>query len=157
MKIAELKQVSSRPDVVEIRMFYIVLILCSAFNSVMQMLLHNFLFIFQVWDATGRSKVAGVFEILSEYCTCTKALVSKEKLFAGERMWQSPTLDLLILRKRIVKSKLRFENENQLSGEKSNRDMRRAPSFSGPLMLPNRASANSLSAPIKSSGGNFKL
>ncbi|XP_057424031.1 serine/threonine-protein kinase BLUS1-like isoform X2 [Lotus japonicus] len=47
----------------------------------------------------------------------------------------------------------RFENENQLPGEKSNRDIRRAPSFSGPLMLPNRASANSLSAPIKSSGG----
>lgn len=47
----------------------------------------------------------------------------------------------------------RFENENQLPGEKINRDMRRAPSFSGPLMLPNRASANSLSAPIKSSGG----
>ncbi|KAK6646171.1 hypothetical protein PHAVU_L005401 [Phaseolus vulgaris] len=47
----------------------------------------------------------------------------------------------------------RFENENQLSSEKSNRDIRRAPSFSGPLMLPNRASANSLSAPIKSSGG----
>ncbi|KAK7278317.1 hypothetical protein RJT34_23344 [Clitoria ternatea] len=47
----------------------------------------------------------------------------------------------------------RFENENQLIGEKSSRDIRRAPSFSGPLMLPNRASANSLSAPIKSSGG----
>ncbi|XP_004495505.1 uncharacterized protein [Cicer arietinum] len=47
----------------------------------------------------------------------------------------------------------RFENENQLLGEKGNRDIRRAPSFSGPLMLPNRASANSLSAPIKSSGG----
>ncbi|GAA0154506.1 non-receptor serine/threonine protein kinase [Lithospermum erythrorhizon] len=31
--------------------------------------------------------------------------------------------------------------------------VRRAPSFSGPLMLPKRASANSLSAPIKSSGG----
>lgn len=29
----------------------------------------------------------------------------------------------------------------------------RAPSFSGPLNLPNRASANSFSAPIKSSGG----
>ncbi|KAI4326785.1 hypothetical protein L6164_019320 [Bauhinia variegata] len=47
----------------------------------------------------------------------------------------------------------RFENENQLSGDKNNREVRRAPSFSGPLMLPNRASANSLSAPIKSSGG----
>lgn len=47
----------------------------------------------------------------------------------------------------------RFENENQAPTEKANREVRRAPSFSGPLMLPNRASANSLSAPIKSSGG----
>ncbi|KAM3379902.1 serine/threonine-protein kinase OSR1 [Capsicum galapagoense] len=31
--------------------------------------------------------------------------------------------------------------------------VRKAPSFSGPLMLPNRASANSKSAPINSSGG----
>ncbi|VFQ67930.1 unnamed protein product [Cuscuta campestris] len=31
--------------------------------------------------------------------------------------------------------------------------VRKAPSFSGPLMLPNRASANSLSAPIKPSSG----
>ncbi|TKY47944.1 Serine/threonine-protein kinase fray2 [Spatholobus suberectus] len=47
----------------------------------------------------------------------------------------------------------RFENGNQLLGEKNIREVRRAPSFSGPLMLPTRASANSLSAPIKSSGG----
>lgn len=47
----------------------------------------------------------------------------------------------------------RCEIENQPLTEKSNREVRRAPSFSGPLMLPNRASANSLSAPIKSSGG----
>ncbi|XP_057520119.1 serine/threonine-protein kinase BLUS1-like [Amaranthus tricolor] len=47
----------------------------------------------------------------------------------------------------------RPENENQSTVEKSNRGSRRAPSFSGPLMLPTRASANSLSAPIKSSGG----
>ncbi|KAI4315572.1 hypothetical protein L6164_028367 [Bauhinia variegata] len=47
----------------------------------------------------------------------------------------------------------RFENENQLSGDKNNGEARRPPSFSGPLMLSNRASANSLSAPIKSSGG----
>ncbi|MED6175260.1 hypothetical protein PIB30_076780 [Stylosanthes scabra] len=47
----------------------------------------------------------------------------------------------------------RLESENQSSGDKSSRDSRRAPNFSGPLMLPNRASANSLSAPIKSSGG----
>jgi hypothetical protein len=47
MKIAELKQVSSRPDVVEVRMFYMVQLVSScwvsvSFNAVMQMLLHNF-------------------------------------------------------------------------------------------------------------------
>ncbi|KAK6947981.1 Protein kinase domain [Dillenia turbinata] len=47
----------------------------------------------------------------------------------------------------------RCENENQPPVERSRREVRRAPSFSGPLMLPNRASGNSLSAPIKSSGG----
>ncbi|XP_021757743.1 serine/threonine-protein kinase 10-like isoform X1 [Chenopodium quinoa] len=47
----------------------------------------------------------------------------------------------------------RPENESQYIAEKSNRGSRRAPSFSGPLMLPTRASANSLSAPIKPSGG----
>ncbi|XP_059276419.1 serine/threonine-protein kinase BLUS1-like isoform X1 [Lycium ferocissimum] len=46
----------------------------------------------------------------------------------------------------------RSEIENQQPGDKAN-PVRRAPSFSGPLMLPNRASGNSLSAPIKSSGG----
>ncbi|KAJ9706326.1 hypothetical protein PVL29_001714 [Vitis rotundifolia] len=47
----------------------------------------------------------------------------------------------------------RSENEIQPITEKANREVRRAPSFSGPLMLPTRASANSLSAPIKSSAG----
>ncbi|XP_065858483.1 serine/threonine-protein kinase BLUS1-like [Euphorbia lathyris] len=46
----------------------------------------------------------------------------------------------------------RSENDNQPT-EKITREVRKAPSFSGPLMLPNRASANSLSAPIKPSGG----
>ncbi|XP_042021588.1 STE20/SPS1-related proline-alanine-rich protein kinase-like isoform X2 [Salvia splendens] len=46
----------------------------------------------------------------------------------------------------------RYENDSYLGAEKS-QQVRRAPSFSGPLNLPNRASANSLSAPIKSSGG----
>lgn len=46
----------------------------------------------------------------------------------------------------------RFEFESQPANEKVSQ-VQRAPSFSGPLMLPNRASANSLSAPIKSSGG----
>ncbi|KAK9926400.1 hypothetical protein M0R45_023633 [Rubus argutus] len=45
------------------------------------------------------------------------------------------------------------ESENQPAIEKAKCEVRRTPSFSGPLMLPNRASANSLSAPIKSSGG----
>ncbi|CAJ2648660.1 unnamed protein product [Trifolium pratense] len=66
MKIAELKQVSSRPDVVEVRMFYIVQLVSScwvsvSFNAVMQMLLHNFLFIFQVWDATAADPKLLVF------------------------------------------------------------------------------------------------
>ncbi|KAH1075240.1 hypothetical protein J1N35_027568 [Gossypium stocksii] len=46
----------------------------------------------------------------------------------------------------------RFENEISQVNEKVCL-VRKAPSFSGPLMLPTRASANSLSAPIKSSGG----
>ncbi|PON92813.1 Serine/threonine protein kinase [Trema orientale] len=46
----------------------------------------------------------------------------------------------------------RCEND-KASNERVNCEVRRTPSFSGPLMLPNRASANSLSAPIKSSGG----
>lgn len=49
----------------------------------------------------------------------------------------------------------RYDNENQSAADKSTRDVRRVPSFSGPLMLPNRASANSLSAPIKSSSGTI--
>ncbi|KAK3030662.1 hypothetical protein RJ639_035866, partial [Escallonia herrerae] len=49
----------------------------------------------------------------------------------------------------------RCEIEQQQLPEKTRREVRRAPSFSGPLMLPTRASANSLSAPnpVKSSGG----
>ncbi|KAI3867256.1 hypothetical protein MKW98_001690 [Papaver atlanticum] len=43
--------------------------------------------------------------------------------------------------------------ENQPVPDKGKSNVRRAPSFSGPLMLPNRASANSLSAPIWPSGG----
>ncbi|KAL9246626.1 hypothetical protein vseg_020138 [Gypsophila vaccaria] len=45
----------------------------------------------------------------------------------------------------------RPEIESLPALDKSN--PRKVPSFSGPLMLPTRASANSLSAPIKSSGG----
>lgn len=56
---------------------------------------------------------------------------------------------------RCIKSCLnRSEGDNQLAYDKSKRDVRKTPNLSGPLMLPNRASANSLSAPIRSSGGN---
>ncbi|KAK9668444.1 hypothetical protein RND81_13G061200 [Saponaria officinalis] len=43
--------------------------------------------------------------------------------------------------------------EIEIQPELNNSIPRTVPSFSGPLMLPTRASANSLSAPIKSSGG----
>lgn len=49
---------------------------------------------------------------------------------------------------------IRREGDNQPASEKFKREVRKAPSFSGPLMLSNRASLNSLSAPIRSSGGN---
>ncbi|KAJ9549674.1 hypothetical protein OSB04_022217 [Centaurea solstitialis] len=47
----------------------------------------------------------------------------------------------------------RSENESSHAVDKMHHQVRRAPSFSGPLNLPNRASGNSLSAPIKPSGG----
>ncbi|KVH95267.1 Protein kinase, ATP binding site-containing protein [Cynara cardunculus var. scolymus] len=47
----------------------------------------------------------------------------------------------------------RCENESSHAVDKMHHQVRRAPSFSGPLNLPNRASGNSLSAPIKPSGG----
>lgn len=47
----------------------------------------------------------------------------------------------------------RSENESAQAVDKSQHQVRRAPSFSGPLNLPNRASGNSLSAPIKPTGG----
>eukprot|EP00268_Persea_americana_P056671 TRINITY_DN6712_c0_g2_i2.p1 TRINITY_DN6712_c0_g2~~TRINITY_DN6712_c0_g2_i2.p1 ORF type:complete len:732 (+),score=178.01 TRINITY_DN6712_c0_g2_i2:443-2638(+) len=47
----------------------------------------------------------------------------------------------------------RREGDSQPATEKFRREVRKAPSFSGPLMLSNRASLNSLSAPIRSSGG----
>ncbi|XP_072988211.1 uncharacterized protein [Typha latifolia] len=47
----------------------------------------------------------------------------------------------------------RSDVDSQAVADKYRRDARRTTNFSGPLMLPNRASANSLSAPIRSSGG----
>ncbi|KAG6513867.1 hypothetical protein ZIOFF_024204 [Zingiber officinale] len=47
----------------------------------------------------------------------------------------------------------RVDRDNQQGAERYIRDTHKVPDFSGPLMLPNRASANSLSAPIHSSTG----
>nr|GEV10480.1 serine/threonine-protein kinase BLUS1 isoform X1 [Tanacetum cinerariifolium] len=47
----------------------------------------------------------------------------------------------------------RYESDGSQAVDKVHHQVRRAPSFSGPLNLPNRASGNSLSAPIKSTGG----
>ncbi|GKA92821.1 serine/threonine-protein kinase BLUS1 isoform X1 [Tanacetum coccineum] len=47
----------------------------------------------------------------------------------------------------------RYESDGSQAVDKVHQQVRRAPSFSGPLNLPNRASGNSLSAPIKSTGG----
>lgn len=52
-----------------------------------------------------------------------------------------------------IRTSERGEGESLQVTDRAKSEVRRAPSFSGPLMLPNRASANSLSAPIKSSGG----
>ncbi|KAI3787545.1 hypothetical protein L1987_42094 [Smallanthus sonchifolius] len=51
-----------------------------------------------------------------------------------------------------TRSSERSGNESSQAIDKIHQ-VRRAPSFSGPLNLPNRASGNSLSAPIKPSGG----
>lgn len=66
MKIAQLKQVSSRPDVVEVGMVYVARLVSNcwvspSFKAVMQMLLHNFLFTFKVWDATAADPKLLVF------------------------------------------------------------------------------------------------
>ncbi|PWA83640.1 protein kinase superfamily protein [Artemisia annua] len=47
----------------------------------------------------------------------------------------------------------RYESDGSQAVDKVHHQVRRAPSFSGPLNLPNRASGNSLSAPIKPTGG----
>ncbi|XP_042427167.1 STE20/SPS1-related proline-alanine-rich protein kinase-like isoform X2 [Zingiber officinale] len=52
-----------------------------------------------------------------------------------------------------VHSAERVDNDNQQGAERYIRDTRKVANLSGPLMLPNRASANSLSAPMRSSTG----
>ncbi|XP_052209613.1 serine/threonine-protein kinase BLUS1-like isoform X2 [Diospyros lotus] len=86
------------------------------------------------------------------------AVQAKTKTATGKsRQTQSGPLTPGIVLSHSMSEKGRFfercENESQSLTERPLREVRKAPSFSGPLMLPNRASANSLSAPIKSSGG----
>lgn len=79
---------------------------------------------------------------------------AKSQPVKGRQSQSGPLMPGIVLGQTILERgrvSERSENENQPALEKSN--VRRAPSFSGPLMLPTRASANSLSAPIKSSGG----
>lgn len=81
---------------------------------------------------------------------------TKTQLPKGRQTQSGPLLPGTVLSHSLserVRGSERFDSEIQPSAEKNRREARQAPSFSGPLMLPNRASANSLSAPIKPSGG----
>lgn len=81
---------------------------------------------------------------------------TKTQMVKGRQTQSGPLMPGVVLSHSLSdrgRSFERSENEIQPITEKANREVRRAPSFSGPLMLPNRASANSLSAPIKSSAG----
>lgn len=86
----------------------------------------------------------------------TSQVKPKSQAVKGRQSQSGPLMPAIVLgqtsteRGRVLE---RPENEIQSAAEKSIRESRRVPSFSGPLMLPTRASANSLSAPIKSSGG----
>ncbi|KAG8659007.1 serine/threonine-protein kinase BLUS1 isoform X2 [Manihot esculenta] len=81
---------------------------------------------------------------------------AKAKMVKGRQTQSGPLVPGAVLG-HSLSDKGRFwersEIDNQPTTEKTTCEVRKAPSFSGPLMLPNRASANSLSAPIKSSGG----
>ncbi|TYK11428.1 serine/threonine-protein kinase dst1 isoform X2 [Cucumis melo var. makuwa] len=81
---------------------------------------------------------------------------TKTQVPKGRQTQSGPLLPGIVLSHSLserVRGSERFDSEIQPSAEKNRREARQAPSFSGPLMLPNRASANSLSAPIKPSGG----
>lgn len=81
---------------------------------------------------------------------------TKTQMVKGRQTQSGPLMPGVVLSHSLSdrgRSFERSENEIQPITEKANREVRRAPSFSGPLNLPTRASANSLSAPIKSSAG----
>lgn len=77
MKVAELKQQCSKPDVVEVS-----LIQGVGFRFVFGFLI-RFLFLIGLGCYSGRSKAFGVFKILSKYCPSTKALVPETQILTG--------------------------------------------------------------------------
>ena len=76
MKIAELKQICSGPDVVEVGIFA-----CALFLLIILLII--ILWLYTVYSLLGvrcnlcRPEVVGVFEIIQEHCACPKALVSE--------------------------------------------------------------------------------
>ena len=75
MLIAELKQICSRPDVVEVGIF------ACALLFLLIILLVIVLWLYRVYSFPGvgcnlcRPEVVGVFEIIQEHYACPKALV----------------------------------------------------------------------------------
>ncbi|RVW14914.1 Serine/threonine-protein kinase fray2 [Vitis vinifera] len=70
---------------------------------------------------------------------------TKTQMVKGRQTQSGPLMPGVVLSHSLSdrgRSFERSENEIQPITEKANREVRRAPSFSGPLMLPNRASAN---------------
>ncbi|KAK1438544.1 hypothetical protein QVD17_04353 [Tagetes erecta] len=89
--------------------------------------------------------------------TSDKDPQAKTRILAGRnRQTQSgPLVAGVVLnhsKSERTRSLERSDNESSQAIDKIHQ-VRRAPSFSGPLNLPNRASGNSLSAPIKPTGG----
>ncbi|KAD3641426.1 hypothetical protein R6Q59_004005 [Mikania micrantha] len=91
-------------------------------------------------------------------CTSDKdATQAKTRVLTGrKRQTQSGPLVAGVVLNHSKSERTRYlersENESSQSIDKIHQ-VRKAPSFSGPLNLPNRASGNSLSAPIKPTGG----
>uniref|UniRef100_A0A1J3HIM3 Serine/threonine-protein kinase fray2 n=1 Tax=Noccaea caerulescens TaxID=107243 RepID=A0A1J3HIM3_NOCCA len=79
--------------------------------------------------------------------------VPQAKAKPVRRQTQSGPLSPAILSTNTDSSKVHGYARPESERQPTTSSVRKAPSFSGPLNLPNRASANSFSAPIKSSGG----
>uniref|UniRef100_A0A2P2LGD5 Uncharacterized protein MANES_02G003400 n=1 Tax=Rhizophora mucronata TaxID=61149 RepID=A0A2P2LGD5_RHIMU len=110
-------------------------------------------------DKTGWKRNGSSAETSTEAKVSTsekEIMQAKAKMMKGRQTQSGPLMPSAVLCHAAPergRTSERFEIENQPANEKATREIRKVPSLSGPLMLPNRASANSLSAPIKSSGG----